>query len=319
MSSLHLVHPELRGFLKGDVGASLDRTDRKSGQDANIDVQTSGTLNVIREAASIPGLGGAPPIHALTYRPEQEQGTLAAILHIHGGGFIAGSAESYDQINRWFAGVLKCVVVSVDYRLSPATPFPGALEDCYAAIQWLRQNATSLGIDPSRVAVKGESAGGGLAAALAIMMRDRGDPPVAFQCLTYPMLDDRSPVEPNPYVGEFIWTPENNKSAWQAYLGREPGQSGVSNYAAAARTEDFSGLPPTFMAVGTLDLFLEEDLDFARRLLRAAVPVELHVYAGAYHGFQFAGDVEPVRQYFQDCKSALSRALGCGNSAPVAG
>jgi acetyl esterase/lipase len=214
-----------------------------------------------------------------------------------------------DAGNRQLATELGCVIVSVDYRLAPETPFPGPLEDCYAALRWLHDGAAKLGVDPARIATKGESAGGGLAAGLALLARDRGEIPIAFQCLTYPMIDDRPPADPNPYVGEFVWTPKSNRFGWRAYLGREPGGDDVSPYAAAARADDLAGLPSTLIIAAALDLFLEENLEYARRLARAGVAVELQLYPGAVHGFQMAGESELGRRYHRDCRDALAAAL----------
>jgi acetyl esterase/lipase len=204
-----------------------------------------------------------------------------------------------------------CVVVSVDYRLAPDTPHPGPVEDCYAALRWFHANAAALGVDSGRIAIGGESAGGGLAAALALLARDRAEVPVVFQLLIYPMLDDRTVIspEPHPFAGEFIWTAQSNRFGWRALLGQEPGSPGVSPYAAAARAENLAGLPPAFVSVGALDLFLDENIAYAQRLLRAGVPSELHVYPGAYHGFDLAFEADVTRRFRRDSLQALKRAL----------
>jgi triacylglycerol lipase len=204
-----------------------------------------------------------------------------------------------------------CVIVCVDYRLAPETRFPGAIEDCYAALGWTFANAPSLGIDPGRVGVMGESAGGGLAAALALLARDRREHALAFQHLIYPMLDDRTCVSasPHPFAGEFVWSAQNNAYGWASLLGVAPGSPDVSCYAAPARAEDLQGLPPSFIATAALDLFLEEDIDYARRLLRQGVPVELHVYPGACHSFDLLLAADVARQANRDSLAALRRAL----------
>jgi triacylglycerol lipase len=231
---------------------------------------------------------------------------------MHGGGYVIGSPAADAPQHQELAAALPCCIVSVDYRLAPETPFPGAVEDCYAALTWLFAHAAVLGIDPLRVGVMGESAGGGLAAALALMARDRGQFSLAFQHLIYPMIDDRTCVvaDPHPHVGAFIWTPHNNRFGWSALLGGAPGAAGVSPYAAAARAEDLSGLPPTFISTGALDLFLEEDLEYARRLTRAGVPVELHVYPGAFHAFDYDPSASVAAQARRDSRAALARAMG---------
>jgi acetyl esterase/lipase len=201
--------------------------------------------------------------------------------------------------------------VSVDYRLAPETPFPGPVEDCYAALVWLHEQAKLLGVDPARIAIGGESAGAGLAAALGLLARDRGKAPVAFQMLIYPMLDDRTGAtsDPHPYSGEFIWTAESNRFGWASLLGGAPGGGDVSRYAAPARAENLAGLPPTFIAVGGLDLLLEEDLEFARRLTRAGVLTELHVYPGAYHAPDMAPEARVAQALRRDVLEAMRRAF----------
>ena len=200
---------------------------------------------------------------------------------------MVGSPERKGAEHRKLAVDLDCVIYSVDYRLAPETPFPGAVEDCYAVLRWLNENALKLEIDSSRIGVAGESAGGGLAASLALQVRDRGEFRLLFQHLISPMLDDRTAVSPklNRWTGEFAWTQEDNAFGWSALLGSALGGADVSPYAAAARGEDLSGVPPTYLSVAALDLLMDEQLDYAHRLARAGVPLELHVYPGTYHGF----------------------------------
>jgi len=261
----------------------------------------------------------APAGHELlvrVYRPEAAADTLPAILHIHGGGFVLGSVATNHLANIELATTAGAVVVSVDYRLAPETQGLGAVEDCYAALCWLRDRAAELDIDPARIAVRGESAGGGLAAALALLARDRGGPAIAHQNLIYPMLDDRTCAAAHaPHLGALVWTPQGNAFGWRSLLGREPGAADVSPYEAAARAGDLAGLPPAFIAVGALDLFVIEDLDHARRLIETGVPVELHVYPGAYHGFDVVPDAPPVQRMKRDAVAALRRALHPGEAA----
>lgn len=311
MTSLHLVRPELLAFLEkwpithvtAEILPQLRATLLAEPEQLHIP-----HLNVSER--HIPGPDNAPPVRVIVYRPTNSSAAMPAILHMHGGGFVTGRPEMSDLINRQFAAEAGVVIVSVDYRLAPETPFPGPLEDCYAALKWLHTNVAELGIDPRRIAVKGESAGGGLAAGLALLARDRGEVSIVYQCLTYPMIDDRTAVDLHPYAGQFIWTAESNRFGWQCYLGREAGGPGISAYAAPARAENLENLPPTLIICAALDLFLEENLEYARRLTRAAVPVELLVYAGAYHGFQLSGDTQINRRYQHDWKTALLEALG---------
>lgn len=247
-------------------------------------------------------------IDLLLHRPRRRSGRQPAILHMHSGGYVFGSARMSMAANQILAVDLGCMVASVNYRLAPETRFPGALEDCYAALRWMHENASSLGIDPTRIAVAGESAGGGLAAALALLARDRGEFSIAHQQLIYPMLDDR-PAPRHPYAGEFVWTKEANHLGWQALLGEEVGGDAVSPYAAAARAEDLSGLPGAFILVGALDLFIEQNMEYARRLIHAGVPTELHVYPGAYHAFDMLPDAAVAERARKEATTALRRAL----------
>jgi triacylglycerol lipase len=264
------------------------------------------------EERRIPGAHGAPDVRVLLYTPPGAASvTRPAVLHIHGGGYVLGDPELNDTSNRTYAKDLDCVVVSVDYRLAPETQWPGALEDCFAVLNWLAREAGALGIDPARIAVSGESAGGGHAVALAQHTRDRHGPAIAFLLLDSPMLDDRtgSGHAPHPYCGEFVWTPGQNRYGWGALLGVEPGSDAVPAGAVPARVESLAGLPPAFISVGALDLFLEEDIEFARRLWRAGVACELHVVPGAYHGFFMAAQAPQTRQVERLRREALARAL----------
>lgn len=263
------------------------------------------------DVREIPGPAGAPNVGVRIYRPRGSASVLPCIFHIHGGGYVAGDAADLEGFHLPLAADLGCVIVSVNYRLAPETPFPGAIEDCYAALAWVFRNAAELGVDPARIGVMGESAGGGLAAALALLARDRGECALAFQHLIYPMIDDRTCIreDPHPIVGGFIWTPHNNTFGWTALLGHAPGGPDVSPYAAAARAQDLSGLPPTFISTGALDLFLEENLEYARRLSRTGTAVELHVYPGAFHAFNVWPGSRIAANARRDSRDALARAL----------
>jgi acetyl esterase/lipase len=254
---------------------------------------------------------GAKPIRVLTYRPVMSDTPLPVIVHIHGGGFVMGAPELKDVENRLFASELRCAIYSVDHRLAPEAPHPAPVDDIYSVFAWLHANAGRLGLDPARIGIKGESGGGGFAAAAALYARDRQGPKFAFQHLIYPMIDDRTAVRKDlhPCVGEFVWTQENNYFGWRSLLGQEPGSADVSPYAAAARAADVAGLPPTYISVGGLYLFLEENMTYADRLSRAGVPVELHMYPRAYHGFYRATNARVTRQAEHDNREALRRFL----------
>ncbi|MCK9503415.1 MAG: alpha/beta hydrolase [Porticoccaceae bacterium] len=267
----------------------------------------SGSLVVSK--IHIPGKGDQPGVNGILYQHSESQGRRPAILSLHGGGFVAGTAQREDAVMRQMAADVGAVIVSVDYRLAPETPFPGALDDSYAALAWLHMNADALGVDKNRIAVRGVSAGGGLAAGLALLTRDRGEFPIAYQLLIYPMLDDRT--QAHPCAGRHVWPIEANGFGWRSYLGADvvPGSAAVSPYAAAARAENLAGLPPTFIAVGSIDLFVDEDLHFARDLIRAGVPTELHLYPGAYHGFNLIESAAVTGAFQQDVSRALKKAL----------
>ena len=313
MTTRHLVDPELVALLDqvsdSVLTAETLRQTRALVSQAPANLPQFAALSVSERF--IPGPEGAPDVRVLVYLPTSVQGTVPALLWLHGGGYIMGSANGEDLAVKSMVSALGCAAVSVDYRLAPETPYPGAVEDGYAALKWLATHAGELGIDPKRIAVGGGSAGGGLAAALALLARDRGEISLVFQCLLAPMLDDRTCTlaNPHPYTGEFIWTPQANRFGWTSLLGQEPGGPDVSPYAAAARAEHLEGLPATFLYVGTLDLFLEEDLEYARRLMRAGVPTELHVYPGAYHGFRMVANARVTQAAMRDQLAALQRAF----------
>ncbi|WCT72802.1 alpha/beta hydrolase [Sphingomonas naphthae] len=311
MDSLHLVDPQLRPLLDAWPMTRLNDETLAASRAREFPIPPFDRRGTLLERRSVPGPAGAPDVGLVIYRPEKPCGPLPAIFHIHGGGYVGGAADQMEFLHRPLVKALGCVLVSVDYRLAPEAPFPAAIEDCYAGLAWVIAHGWALGIDPARIGVMGESAGGGLAAALALMVRDRGGYALAFQHLIYPMLDDRTCVtaDPHPHAGQFIWPPHNNHYGWGALLGHAPGIDGVSPYAAPARATDLSGLPPTYIATGALDLFVEEDMDYARRLLRAGVATELHVYPGAFHGFDMFPGAAVAAQAVRDSRDALARFL----------
>ena len=257
----------------------------------------------------VPGATGDPDVLVRVYSPPKSATPRPCCYWIHGGGYIFGSIDMSDARCVQTAEFLDCIVVSVEYRLAPEHPFPAPLDDCYAGLAWTAAHADELGIDPERIAIAGQSAGGGLAAALALLVRDRGEIPLCFQMLIYPMIDDRN-TTPSSHLVTKVWTRETNLLGWRCYLGHEPGIDGVSPYAAAARAEDLRGLAPAFIGVGTLDVFRDENIDYAGRLLAAGVPTELHVYPGAPHGFEgLAPQAEVSQRFSRDIAEALRRAM----------
>jgi len=317
MKSYHLLDPELIPANQQipSPGFRLDSLSQLRADMLKKAVTASAACedpSVETATIHVPGPYGAPAVRILSYRPVAGTGPLPVVLHLHGGGYVSGSPERKAAAHRKQAKALECAIYSVDYRLAPEVPFPGAIEDCYAVLQWLTQNAERLGIDKDRIAVSGESAGGGLAASLALLVRDRAELSLCFQHLISPMLDDRTAVQmsTNPFAGEFAWTAEDNTFGWSALLGRDVGKVDTSPYAAAARAEDLSDLPPAFFCVAALDLLMDEELEYARRLLRSGVPVEVHLYPGSYHGFSSACPRAQVSIAAErDGQEAFERAL----------
>jgi triacylglycerol lipase len=311
MDSSHLVDPELRPVLSLFPSVTLSVEALPAMRSRLLPIPPYEGPEIRSEVVDVLGLRGAPKVALYVHRPAAAKRPMPCIYHMHGGGYVAGSAASMTPLHQQLANELHCAIVSVEYRVAPETAFPGAIEDCYAGLSWTYSNARDLGIDAAWIGVMGESAGGGLAAALALMARDRGEVPLAFQHLIYPMIDDRTCTlsNPHPFAGEFIWPAHNNRFGWTALLGHEPGRADVSPYAAAARASDVSRLPPTFIGTGALDLFLEENLEYARRLTRAGVPVELHVYPGAFHAFNLMPGARTAEAARRDSREALRRAL----------
>ena len=272
-------------------------------------------LPVIREVTTedrqVPGPEGGPDVVVRIYRPENRSDNLPALLWIHGGGYMLGNIEHDDYPARQMTLMGECVIASVEYRLAPENPYPAPLEDCYAALKWLAKNASQLGVNPKRIAIGGGSAGGGLAAGLALLARDRGEIDIMFQFLIYPMIDDRNIAPPSDDLPDSLfWTRESNRIGWRSYLGCEPGGDGISWYAAASRATDLSSLPPAYIAVGEIDLFAQEDIEYARMLINAGVCTELHVYPGGCHAFDMmAPDAAISRQFSDDFNRALKRVM----------
>jgi acetyl esterase/lipase len=234
------------------------------------------------------------------------------VFHTHGGGFVSGAAANEVGTLQQLALKHDCVVITVDYRLAPETKLPGSLEDNYAALRWVHQNAKDLGVDTTRIALKGESAGGGHAAMLAIAVRDRREFKLCQQILIYPMLDDRtgSSRQMPPYIGQFFWDVRKNRYGWTALLGVPAGSSSVLANSVPARVADLSGLPPTFIGVGSIDLFGPEDIDFSSRLVAAGVSTEMVLVPGAFHGFDiFIPDAPLSVRFSASWNGALKRAF----------
>ncbi len=229
-----------------------------------------------------PGRDGDVPVTLV--RPSHSTGPLPVLLHLHGGGLIAGAVS--DNVEAALAVAPGWAVASVDYRLAPEHQYPAAVEDAYAALLWLVAEAAQLGIDPARVVITGVSAGGGLAAALALLVRDRNGPPLLGQLLVYPMLDDRNDsASGHQMAGAGSWDRTANATGWAAYLGAEAGGPHTPAYASAARAETLRGLPPAFIDVASAETFRDECVQYAARLWADGGDAELHVWPGGCHGF----------------------------------
>lgn len=254
------------------------------------------------DTVRVPGGDAGAGVRCLLFRPAAARGG-GAMLHIHGGGFVMGSPEMDVPRNIELVRATGCTILSVDYRLAPEHPHPAGLEDCHAALTWLAAEAGA------PMGVIGESAGGGLAASLALMARERGPVPLACQVLVYPMLvppeASVDAVTPDARTGRFIWSRASNAFAWSAFLGANAARESIAGLAT-----DLAGLPPAFIAVGDLDLFVHDNLHYASRLLRAGVPVEAHLYAGAIHGFDRATDAAVSQRFTAGMVAFIRRHLG---------
>ena len=242
------------------------------------------------------------PIPVRWYRPaDADHPSTAgpAAVYLHGGGMIMASVDLYDRLVAGYVAETGVPMLSVDYRLAPEHPHPSPVEDSFAGLRWLVDHADELGVDRGRVAVMGDSGGGGLAAGVVLMARDR-DVPLARQVLIYPMLDDRN-TTPDPNLAPFAgWSYDDNYTGWHALLGDRIGTDDVPAYAAPARAVDVSGLPPTYVETGELDIFRDESIEYARRIAATGTSIELHVHPGCPHGFDRLGDIPVVRRAFAD-------------------
>lgn len=238
------------------------------------------------------------------------------ILWIHGGGYVMGSPEQDGATYRRLVDATGGIVVAPDYRLGPEAPYPAALDDCHLALAWLRDHATPLGVRDDQLAVAGNSAGGGLAAALTLLARDRGDIAIAFQVPLYPMLDDRCATPSALESDAPVWDAVTNRNAWRIYLGDLAGADRVPPYAAPARATDLSGLPPAFTYVGDLEPFRDEVVDYVERLRAAGVPVTFELFRGCFHGFDVVAPRAPVSRRALALQSAWLREAAARHSAP---
>ena len=258
------------------------------------------------------GSEGRDTLPVRIYQAASSLASAPALYWIHGGGMVMGNLDQSDAYCADIAHAVGVVVVSVDYRVAPEYPFPTPLEDCYVGLRWVVRSAEALGVDRARIAIGGSSAGAGLAAGLALLARDRGEVSVCHQHLIYPMLDDRNTTASSHAITDpRVWNRTSNLAGWNAYLAGRAGSDDVSPYAAPARATDLAGLPPAYIAVGTLDLFLDEDIEYARRLAAAGVRVELRVYPSVFHASPtYIPNAAVSRRWTADQRDALARGLG---------
>jgi acetyl esterase/lipase len=287
MDLLKRIDPEVAAVLPGLP--VLDLTDIPAARQALLDrraVASAGlepSPTVVRQDHYAPGLDGAPEVRVRHYRPAGAQDVLPCLYWIHGGGHVLGQIEQDDLAMDHIVDAVGCAVVSVEWRRPPEDPFPAPMDDCYAGLAWTHRHAAELGVDPARIAVGGASSGDGSAAGLALLARDRGELPVGFQLLIYPMLDDRNVT---------------------------PASRALTDPRVWNRASNLAGLPPAYLAVGDLDLFIDEDIEYAQRLQQADVPTELHVYPGGTHAFDsYAPASALARRFAADRDEALRRAF----------
>jgi len=286
--------PEKRAF----VIPGMEKTDLTAG----------GAVTV--EELTIPGPEGAPDLALTVLRPARGSGPCPGIYYIHGGGMV--NRDRYLGLEMFFSYVVetKAVVASIEYRLAPEHPDPAPVEDCYAGLRWFVQNAASLGADSERIMIAGVSAGGGLAAGTALLARDRGFPHLTHQVLICPMLDDRMVTHSSQMLdGEGVWDRNDNLFGWTALLGDRRGTDDVSPYAAPARAEDLSGLPRTYIDVGSVETFRDEAIVYAQRLSQASISVDFHLWGGGYHGFEVAAHTAIAQASIATRDEFLRRAL----------
>ncbi|WP_419709656.1 alpha/beta hydrolase [Pseudomonas sp. NFX224] len=313
MNSLDRLDPELLPLLDAAPTLNLDDTlltEMRAAIAQRYESLVSGYGPIIHTITSVDG----QDIALYHYPAKGPKGRRPAILHMHGGGMVIGSAASSARTLAPLCGRLGISAFSVEYRLAPQARFPLPQEDCYAALRWLVEHADELEIDSDRIVVMGESAGGGLATALAQMVRDRGElPPLAGQVLLYPMLDHRTgrpgDLSSSPTAGTFVWTRHSNQFGWSALRGDYTAGDERRGWFSPSLAENFAELAPAFIAVGDLDLFACEDLTYAQRLMHAGVPVELHLYAGAPHGFDLLESATVSQRLRTDVSTAICRYL----------
>jgi len=276
------IHPELKPFAEAMPATTITRDNISETRATLKEARASMELPVTQVSVSqkeISKNGHQIKLHV--YTPDHAPSNNPGLLWFHGGGYIVGSSDDFQAL--LIAENCGCTVVSVDYAIAPERPFPAGSEEGYAALEWVFENAADLGISAEDVAIGGSSAGAGMAAGVSLMNRDRQNLPLVFQFLLYPMLDNLHDTDSGKLENHPVWSRETSLNAWEMYLDGTPGEE-ASPYAAAARATDLSGLPDTYITVGTQDLFRDEDINYAQRLMAADVSTKLEVFPGVFHG-----------------------------------
>ncbi len=312
-----MIDPELEGVI--DLLPQIDLSDPVAARVAfedvlkaiRVDLPGIEALDVTDVA--VPGWDGDPEVPVRIFAPRDRAAAVPGIVQIHGGGFIIGSVEAEAAGSALTALQTGAVVVSVEYRLAPEHPYPAGLHDCYAALTYVYEHAAELGVDPGRLALYGASAGGGLAAATALLARDRGGPPLCFQMLLIPELDDRLETQSMQTFTETpLWNRPLAVQSWRAYLGPLAESDDVPPYAAPARAPDLSGLPSAYISTAEMDPLRDEGILYALRLLQAGVSVELHQFPGTFHGSTLVTTAAVSQRAQQESAAVLRRVLGGG-------
>jgi acetyl esterase/lipase len=308
---LSRIHPELRQAARRAPAFTFSNKNLWLVRLLMPLMPTPRTPEVLAENVHIPGNDDRKRIRLRVYRPRSVAPPTPVLVWLHGGGYVMGRPELDEVRCTQYVRELGIIVVSVDYRCAPRHPFPAGLEDSYSALKWVQSHPQELGIDAERIAVGGESAGGGLAASLVQLAHDRQEVKPVFQLLVYPMLDDRTVLRTDvDDSGSVTWNQRSNRFGWESYLGGKCGAGDTPEYAVPARREDLSGVPPAWIGVGTADLFHDEDMAYAQRLREYGVECEVYVVSGAFHGFdRFAPGAPVVRGFRESQMSALRRSL----------